>query len=436
MSRSIKLIIMKQIQLITNLAFKMPLRRAFTILFVVIGFIPTTKAQFFDELSNPQVSVKLNHPPGLGLKINKIAFNTTTGNCADQIIDAIISDFVSNNIEVIDRANLKTILAEHNFNFTGYVDQTTAVSIGKIIGPSALVTVKVLRCETKVQDDLYSIEKKHDYNTNRDYQVKAFIARTSVFLKVSIQTTDLTTGRIFTAQVLDYSPVRENKSYEGKPEPPNEFDIQEEAFNSLVGTVHRMFLPWTSSADLYFFDDKEGNLKAAYLALQSGIQEEALELSLQNLEKCKNAPSIKEKTLAHAYYNLGMSYFINSEYDKAIENFREAQKIRPGTIVTDAITRCQSAKANTLAMQKYDEKATIAADKAQAEEAKAVKSETENTITNADIIDLTNKKLPKNLILQKIKNSKCKFDTSTDALVALSNAGVNEEVIMLMMEQK
>jgi len=57
-------------------------------------------------------------------------------------------------------------------------------------------------------------------------------------------------------------------------------------------------------------------------------------------------------------------------------------------------------------------------------------------LRNADIITLTQKKLPNLLILQKIKTTNCKFDTSTDALVALTNAGVSEDVIVLMMEKK
>lgn len=428
---------MKKIKPFTDLEnLKTTLRKVSLFLLVVIGLIQTTNAQFFDELSNPLVSVNIKHPPELGLKINKIAFNTSSGSCADQIIDAIISDFVNNNIEVVDRANLQTILAEHDFNFTGYVDQSTAVRIGKIIGPSALLTVKVLRCETKVQDDLYNIENKHDYKTNTNYQVKAFIARTSFFLKVSIQTTDLSTGRIFTALVLDYTPARENKSYNGKPEPPTEFEVQEIAYNSLVREVHRMFIPWTSTSDLYFFDDKEGNLKAAYIALQSGLTEDALSISIKNLENCKNTAGIKDKTLAHAYYNLGMSYFIINEYDKAILNFQQAQSLRPGTIVSEAIERCQNAKESALKMQKVDENAIIEADKALAQEAQAEKAEADNTLTNADIIDLTNKKIPKNLILQKIRISKCKFDTSSEALISLSGAGIDEEVIMLMMEKK
>lgn len=413
---------------------KLTLNRIIIFLFIFFVFTTTAKSQFFDALSNPQVSVRIDHPPGLGLMINKVAFNTATGNCADQIIDALISDFVNNNVEVIDRGNLTTILAEHNFNFTGYVDKTTAVEIGKIIGPSALVTVKVLRCETKIQKDLYKIETRY---VNKDsYNVRVNIARTSVFLKVSLQTTDLATGRIFAARILDYAPVRENHSEQGIPEAPSEFDVQEAAFQSLVGETHRLFFPWSHETLLYYFDDKDGGLKQAYAALKAGDKERALNLSLQNLETCKKTDGIKPKILAHAYYNLGMSYMIKGEYDKAIENFNESQKLRPGTIVTDAIAKCNYSKNEAIELQKVDDKAIIEAAKSQNETNKAVQADVASTLLNSDIIGLTQKKLPNTLILQKIKTSKCKFDTSTDALIALSKAGVNEDVIMAMMEKK
>lgn len=197
-----------------------------------------------------------------------------------------------------------------------------------------------------------------------------------------------------------------------------------------------MFVPWSENVTLYYFDDKDGGLKQAFQALKAGNMKSAYDLSQQNLDNCKKNPAIKEKILAHSYYNMGMSYFINNEYDKAIENFQEAQKIRPGKITTDAIAECQRGKELSTIMQKVDDKATMEADKGLAAEANAVKAENANTLTNADIIDLTNKKLPNNLILQKIKNTKCKFDTSTDALIVLTNAGVSEDVIMLMMEKK
>lgn len=410
------------------------MRIFFTIVISIFFSIIVTNAQIFDELSNPKVALTLTHPPGLGLKVNKIAFGPATGPCADEIVDALISRFVDNGIEVIDRKNLTAILAEHDFTFSGYVDPTSAAAIGKIIGPSALIFVKVQRCTT-MQDRLYDKETKFNYQTKQNYTVMAYYSRTRVFLKASVQTVDLATGRIFSAQTLDFSPEEKNKSYEGYPEAPSEFDVKDLALRMFVGTVRRMFLPWTEKTELYYFDDKTCGLKQAYQALDAGDLDQAFNLSKANLETCKATPKVKDKILAHANYNLGISYMIQEEYDLALESFQEAARLRPGEIVSNTIADCQRAKDLKQAMLKVEEKASIEAERSQDQEKRAGRAEAAITLTNTDIIELTNKKLPTALIIQKIKTSKCKFDTTTDALIALSNASVNEEVIMAMMEK-
>lgn len=423
---------MKRIYLSTLLGVAM-IRRMAMCFTVIFTFVFTANAQFFDEISTPEVVINIQHPPILGLKVSKIAFGPATGKCSDQVVDALISDFVSNDIEVIDRENLTTILSEHDFTLSGYVNQASAATIGKIIGPSALVFVKVVRCETK-QDRLYDRETKYDYQAKREYTVTAYYSRTRAFLKASIQTVDLATGRIFSAQTLDFSPEDMNKSYQGYPEAPSEFDVQDLAFRQFVRAVHRMFLPWSERTKLYFFDDKAGELKQAYQTLIAGNIKGAFTISQQNLENCRNSTNTKEKTLAHAYYNMGMCHMIQDEYDEALEHFREAQRLRPGDIVTKAIADCQKAKELMSAMQQIDEKASFEAEKIQAEEERAIEAETVSTLTNADIVELTQKNIPNSIIIHKIKHSKCNFDTSTDGLVALANAGVSEEVIIVMME--
>jgi curli biogenesis system outer membrane secretion channel CsgG len=57
------------------------------------------------------------------------------------------------------------------------------------------------------------------------------------------------------------------------------------------------------------------------------------------------------------------------------------------------------------------------------------------TLTNASVIQMVGSKLSDGIIIYKIKNSKGKFDTSTDGLVALSKAGVSDPVIKAMMER-
>ncbi len=403
-------------------------------LLVLCLILQNLNAQFFDKLSNPQVSVNLKHPPGLGIKINKVAFGPATGSCSDQIVDAIISDFVTNNIEVVDRSNLNTILNEHSFTLSGSVDKTSAATLGKILGPSVLIFVNVQRCAIQ-QDKLYEKETKYDAQRKVNYQVYAFISRTRVFLKVSVRTVDLATGRIFTNKIFEYSPEKSNKSYQGYPEFPTGFDVQDLAIRYAVWDIHRMYLPWSENRTLYFFDDKDYDLKDAYKALKDGDIDRAFEISKQNLENCKKDSKAKDKQISHANYNLGMCYMLRNEYAQAIQYFKNAKELKSGSIVSDAIIECERAKTIQESMKQVEEKASIEVAKAQAEEEKNVQAETVNTLSNKSIIDMVKLKLPEGIIIQKIKNSKCKFDTTPDGLSDLTKSGVSEKILMAMIEK-
>jgi tetratricopeptide (TPR) repeat protein len=409
-----------------------PMRQMFALILTLSAIPSAAHAQLWDKLSNPTIPVTLNHPPGLGLKVSKIAFGPASGKCADQIVETLISDFVSNQIEVVDRQNLNTILAEHNLALSGYVDQASAAAIGKILGPSALVFVKTQRCATE-QDRLTENETKYDNRTKKNYPVRVYVSRTRAFLKVSIQTVDLATGRIFAARALDYSPEQRNKSYDGYPEAPAEFDVLDIAIKAAVSDVHRMFLPWSEKTNLIYYDNKEYGLKEAFELLKSGDAEGAFHRSQENLEKCKSDPQVKGKVLGHAYYNLGMSYMIRNEHDKALENFREAARLQPGDIVTKAMADCQRAKDLALEMQQVEDKAAVEAEKEQAEGEKAARAEKASVLTNADVVQMVQSKLSDAIIIHKIKSSKSNFDTSSEALVALTKAGVSEQIVMAMM---
>src|SRR5271157_2810182 len=54
-------------------------------------------------------------------------------------------------------------------------------------------------------------------------------------------------------------------------------------------------------------------------------------------------------------------------------------------------------------------------------------------MTNQDVIRLVKAKLADDAIIAKIKQSKTKFDTSVDGLIALKQAGVSDNLIAVMM---
>ncbi len=64
----------------------------------------------------------------------------------------------------------------------------------------------------------------------------------------------------------------------------------------------------------------------------------------------------------------------------------------------------------------------------------AVFAQTE-TLTNAEVVEMTRAGLDKQIILEKINISKANYDTSTTGLIELKKAGVDNEVIKFMMER-
>lgn len=65
----------------------------------------------------------------------------------------------------------------------------------------------------------------------------------------------------------------------------------------------------------------------------------------------------------------------------------------------------------------------------------AVFAQTE-TLTNSEIILMTKSGLSNELIVRKIKDSNGKYETTTNALIDLKKAGVSDEIITLMMDNK
>jgi tetratricopeptide (TPR) repeat protein len=314
-------------------------------------------AQIWERLSNPKVKVSITNPPGLGLKVTRIAFGPSRGEQSDQFVDAIVQDFVQSNIEVVDRAHLESMLAEHKLSSSGLLDRRTTVTLGKLLGPAALVFINVQRSATE-KKSLY----QDDPPNRRGVRNRRYISRTQAYFKASVQTVDLATGRVFQATSLEFSPKGENVTVnQCCAEFPSEFAVMDEAVRMAVSSVHRLFVPWTEERSVYFFDDGDCALKSAHALLKSGDVDGAFSRSQENLAACKNNPAAKKKTLAHAYHNLGIAYFLKGQYEAALGQFSEAQRLEPSGITSDAGSEVQNARSVAQALQRVDERPAIGA---------------------------------------------------------------------------
>ncbi len=326
-----------------------------TAAFLALAVGGPANAQFWDAF-NPKVNVTLTHPPGYRVKLSRAAFAQAQGRCADQLLDPLTALFVDRDVEVLDRQHLDSILAEHKFSLSGYVDSSQAAELGRMLGSGVLLFLNVTRCETK-QDPTY-----RDEDRGKKGRVRIYISTTKADLKGSLQVVDLTTGKILKKYQFAASPSRKNEAEGGRPEYPDENDVLDAAIADVVhDQIERLFFSWTERQDLIYYDDKQCGMKQAYQALKAGDAAGALKASIDNVEACKTNPEIKPKHLGRAYYNLGMSYFVAGEYDKALESFQETVKLHPGDIVSNAIAQCNRAKQMNSELQQYEERATVEA---------------------------------------------------------------------------
>lgn len=313
-------------------------------------------AQFWDRMSNPKVQVALRHPPGLGLNVAKIAFGPARGDKSDQFVDALVQDFVQEGIEVIDRQHVQELLAEHQLTLSGYVDQKSAAALGKILGPAALIFVNVQRAATE-QKQLYE-----DLQDRQGVRHRRYLSRTQAFFKASVQTVDLTTGRIFQAVTLDFSPKEENASIDRCcAEFPSEYTVLDNAIKLAVIDVHRLFAPWSENREMYFFDDKTCGLKNAHAMLKAGDVEGVLAESKRSVEECQPSPKMKPKVVAHAQYNLGMAHVLKGEYDEALRLFSESQRTDASGITVETIAETRRMKEVAEARRRVESRVAIGA---------------------------------------------------------------------------
>ena len=338
------------------------------LLFAILTSIPA-HGQFWDKLTNPQITLNLTHPPRLGLNLKKFAFGPTYGACSDEIVDQLSNALLSSNADVVDRFTLESLLAQQQMNLNGAMDSQRATQIGGLLGPTALIFVKVSNCDVdhhttyterreEIRDDrkdnngsghqnnqqgkLQNNDRKDDKDDKKYRVIRTNHAISTMHLRGSLQTVDLATGRIFSATPIVQDFTLENQADERFPEFPPDRAVREPAISRAAGDALTMFVPWNEQKRLYFFDDKPCNLGAAYALLKAGDVEGTLRLSVDNLQTCKTWPNVKESTLAHAYYNAGLAYLLVNDHDHAMDYLTESAKLKGGDIVQQTITETEN----------------------------------------------------------------------------------------------
>ena len=374
------------------------LRVSLALAFLFLAALPC-HAQLWDMLTNPQITVNLTHPPRLGLNLKKVAFGPAHGSCADEIVDRLSASLLASEVEVTDRHTFSSRLAEKRMSLGESLDSRGAAQMGQLFGPTALVFIKVSRCETerhrtvterreeRKSDSKDNGSKNQQSNSQQNSQssnsrsgqqssqqggnrsssnssnsstnnsnssgnsgksnskndddrymtIHTNHAILEMHLRGTLQTVDLATGRIYSATPIVQDATAENKADEYMPEFPPERTVRDTAIARAAQDARTMYVPWNEQKQLYFFDDKNCNLGQAYAMLKAGDFAGTLRKSLENVEACKTWPKVKDSNMAHAYYNVGLAYLLINDHERALEYLGKSSQLKGGQIVDQTI---------------------------------------------------------------------------------------------------
>jgi hypothetical protein len=400
------------------------------VLTAVLGFLagafPSSGQIKIPFGSRPTVPVTIHHvaSAGLSLQGKKVAFGQISGPCAQQFSDLLIPVFQANGVEVVNRQQLDALLTEHRFQVGASVDPTTAVALGKVLGPSVMIFITVSRCS--VERNLLSEAQFIGPPVN--------VSRTDAHFLASVHTTDLATGRELAVQSLETNPRKENRNTKGIAEYPGEVEVQDLAVHEAATKAQRLYFPWTETRQVAFMNNKECNLKAAYDLLRAGDNDGALKLSRENVETCKSDPKANHQS--DAWYNLGIAYFVADNYENALQAMTEANKLHDDKTILQAMTEIRQQMAESKKAAEFDAKQSTAAAEEQGKQQQRAQEEAKSTLTNDTIIEQVKDGFSAELILHEIASQPAKFLVTPGDLSALKKAGVPDSVIAAMLDKK
>lgn len=327
---------------------------------ILLAALPAA-AQFWSELANPKVEVVLTHPPGLGLKIDRVAFLPGKDTNSRELVDQLTAGIVQKrSMEVVDRSHLDSVLREQELGQSGYIDPATVASLGKLLGPTALVIVNVNRCEFS-RNQATKEERYKDKQGVEHIRIEKR-AITALDFTAAVQVVDLATGKIFGAQRIEANPSRYSSSYDGWPAYPREGDVRREAYDTAQGRILQMLLPWNETRRLTFFDDKEFLMDQAHSRLEARDYRGALELAQRGLEQSKQEKGRKPKYYPRTWYNVGIIHFILGNYEEARPHLQQALDMQPdASIFKTAYQECLDALDLQTQMRKVEERSAALA---------------------------------------------------------------------------
>lgn len=378
-------------------------------------------------------SVPVAHPPELVMpNVKRIAITGFAGRlpCGQELRDHLSETITrSGTFELIDRTSLGSLLAEPDLQASASADPGNAIKLGKLLGPTAIVSGTITRCDA----DTSAMKSRQAYKDKKGRIHTDYSRATTAHLALSVQVIDAATSKVVLFRTIGYNPVGERSATDEYPVVVDALELLEIAIFAAGRDVEHLLFGWMESVSVTVHADKECDLRPAASQIRRGDFTGAAETMQKAIERQCGAPK-DTVALAKAYHNRGVALTYAGRPDEGLRSLEEANRLWPGNVSEEAMTVARKVIRARAEQQIQDAMDTDAAKAAAANAAGVVQAADASLLSNRDVIDMVQAKLSDQIIISKVRTTKCKFDTTPSALIQLKRSGVSDAVVVALTE--
>lgn len=278
-----------------------------------------------------KVDIIVPHPADINLtKYKTVAFAKIGGNYGDSFASAVKSQMVGkDNLTVMDRTQLDKILQELGMTQEDLFDADKRGKLGKLLPTAALVMGNVngdYKTEKRTKrETCYAGKVPYPCTKEFDVGVANMIADVSfveVETSATIQVKHLTatsgddTDKIFTLTAM-----------------LNPTELHEKNLELIVSEMTKAVVPYSTKEEVFFYADQDlPTLERGIVDAEAGDLEKAKEVFLKAISDNESNKEISQKTLARAYFNLGVIYLHTKDFDEAVKAFETVDDLAIKTL--------------------------------------------------------------------------------------------------------
>ena len=289
------------------------------------------------------VPVKVTHPAEINMnKFKQVAITRIDGNLGNDFGDDLKERLIeSGRFTLVDRTRLDQIMRELQLSGSDLAQSDKAAKMGQLLPATAIISGS-LNGQYKENITYEDGRRYRDKNDKVGYNVRTFTRTGTVDTGGSVDVVDVSTAQIVKSKSLKNRCQGSTSAEGGTPENIDRPLLNETCVKQNVTRFMKAISPWDEIVKAPFRTDGDlPTLEAGVNMAKIGDMQGAADTFQEAAKSAEMNPKVKPKTIAKAYFNMGLAYTYSAQHDKALEAFKKSYALDPSSDCANEIANCR-----------------------------------------------------------------------------------------------